>query len=316
MSTQTLNLTFSAIGRIFRALLQWPFTPRRVSNPKLVMTLLVKNEEEKLERNLQFHHFMGVDAFIITDNNSTDGTMDIIRRYKQKGWVAEVIEEPSTGYEQKQWVDRMIDRACKCHGADWIINADADEFWYAPSGSLKEELARCPKRIVRCLVIGMYPEEEVPFYQWTHRIIPVPAEQREQYDLSPYSVFNRQTHKVGHRASGYLQISMGNHKVKMLPPTSCQSNIIVYHYNIGNREAFMKKMIQGGRELEQHKGRHGGRHWRYFYQLYKEGRLSEEYDRVIGTAHYDQLVADGHIVEDTTVCDIFAHHKLESISQN
>lgn len=303
-------MNLSVFPRVLKALLYWPFAKSRIENPRLIMTLLVKNEGEKLEKNLLFHKAMGVDAFVITDNNSTDGTRDIIRQYQEKGWVAEVIDEPATGYEQKQWVDRMIDHACKYHGADWIINADADELWYAPSGNLKEELARCPKRIARCSVFSMYPEEGVPFYQWTHRIIPVSAEQREQYDLSPYSVFNRQTHKVGHRATGYLQISMGNHKVKMLPPTSCQSNIIVYHYNIGNRDAFMKKMIQGGRELEQHKGRHGGRHWRYFYQIYKEGSLSGEYDRVIGTAHYDQLVADGHIVEDTTVRDIFVHHKL------
>lgn len=49
------------------------------------MTLLVKNEEGMLEENLQFHKAMGVDGFIITDNNSTDSTPDIIRKYKQKG---------------------------------------------------------------------------------------------------------------------------------------------------------------------------------------------------------------------------------------
>ena len=49
-----------------------------------------------LEENLQFHKAMGVDGFIITDNNSTDSTPDIIRKYKQKGWIKEVIEEKAT----------------------------------------------------------------------------------------------------------------------------------------------------------------------------------------------------------------------------
>ena len=69
---------------------------------------------------------MGVDGFIITDNNSTDSTPDIIRKYKQKGWIKEVIEEKATNYEQKDWVDRMIWKAKTIYKADWIINADAD----------------------------------------------------------------------------------------------------------------------------------------------------------------------------------------------
>lgn len=290
-------------GRFLRALVQWPFAEAEVKNPRLIMTLLVKNEEEKLEANLQFHHAMGVDGFIITDNGSTDKTRDIIQHYCQKGWIVEVVNEPSTGYEQKRWVDRMISLARKRHKADWVINADADELWYAPSGSLKAELGKWRKRVVRCRVFSIYPEDGVPFYQWTRRISPVtnPAD----YDLSPYSIFNQQNFKVGHRTMGYLHISMGNHKVKMWPPTKGISDIVVFHYNIGNREQFVRKMVQGGRELEQHSGRHGGRHWRYFYQLYKEGRLEAEYDRVIGRNQFDRLVDDGHIVEDRRIVDFF-----------
>ena len=64
-------------------------------------------------------------------------------------------------------------------------------------------------------------------------------------------------------------------------------------------------MINGGKQLEQHKGRHGGRHWRYFYRLYKEGKLEEEYDRVIGTHVFDRLKADGYVYKDDTICRFF-----------
>ena len=66
------------------------------------MTLLVKNEAELLETNLRFHHAMGVDAFVVTDNGSTDATPDIIRRYVEKGWIVAHIVEPDTGYHQKE----------------------------------------------------------------------------------------------------------------------------------------------------------------------------------------------------------------------
>ena len=88
---------------------------------------------------------------------------------------------------------------------------------------------------------------------------------------------------------------MGNHKVKMLPQREAKSGIVVYHYNVRSRREFVEKMVNGGKQLEQHKGRHGGRHWRYFYRLYKEGQLEAEYDRVIGSAIRRRVEAEGFI---------------------
>ena len=186
-------------------------TFRRTSSPRLIMTLLVKNEEGMLEENLRFHKAMGVDGFIITDNNSTDRTPEIIEKYRQMGWVKEVIRETATNYEQKAWVDRMIWIAKTRYGADWIINADADELWYAPSGNLKEELSHTRANVLDCEMRSLYPEEDKPFWQWDMAVKYVPD--LERYGLSLYSLFERQNKKVIHRAAGYVQISMGNHKV-------------------------------------------------------------------------------------------------------
>lgn len=127
----------------------------------------------------------------------------------------------------------------------------------------------------------------------------------ERYEFTTYSIFERQNKKVIHRSAGYLQISMGNHKVTMLPQLSTDSGIRIYHYNIRGKQQFLEKMINGGRQLEQHKGRHGGRHWRYFYKLYKEGKLEAEYDRVIGKKNYDVLYNNGFIYKDTTIQNIY-----------
>lgn len=276
---------------------------RKTSAPRLVMTLLVKNEEEMLEQNLLFHKKMGVDAFIVTDNNSTDGTMEIIEKYRKKGWIVEVIRETATDYEQKAWVDRMIWHAKTRFGADWVINADADEFWFSPLGNLKKELSATSANVLVCEVRCMYPEEGRPFWAWTRAVKPVPNPM--QYGLSLYSLFGRQNYKVAHRADGYLQISMGNHKVKMFPYRELLSSIRVYHYNIRNCRQFVEKMVNGGKQLELHKGRHGGRHWRYFYKLYKEGQLEEEYNRVIGADVYQDLADKGYIYLDTSILNVF-----------
>lgn len=278
-------------------------TTKRKSTPRLIMTLLVKNEEDMLEENLIFHKAMGVDGFIITDNNSSDRTPEIIRKYKEKGWIVEAIEEKATDYQQKKWVDRMIWKAKSGHKADWVINADADEIWYAPSGDLKTELVSSRANVLTCEMKCVYPEEGKPFWQWGQTVEVV--NDLERYNLSRYSLFARQNKKVIHRTAGYIQISMGNHKVTMFPKKVEKSNIHIYHYNIRGKKPFLEKMINGGGQLEQNPKKHGGRHWRYFYQLYKEGLLEAEYDKVIGTASFDQLKQDGFIRTDTTIPEWF-----------
>lgn len=291
------------LNKIFSALINVPCALKKTKSPRLIMTLLVKNEEALLEDNLIFHKSMGVDAFIITDNNSTDTTPQIIKKYKALGWIIEVINETATDYKQKKWVDRMIFLAINKHHADWIINADADELWHSPSGNLKNEINNTRSNVLVCEMKCMYPDENLPFYLWNRAVNPIVD--YEKYDLSPYSLFCKQNKKVAHRAKGYIQISMGNHNVKMIPKISKKSDITVYHYNIRGRQPFICKMINGGQQLERSKQRHGGRHWRYFYQLYNENKLNDEYDRVIGINQYDNLCKDGYIYYDTTISDYF-----------
>lgn len=276
---------------------------QRTTSPKLVMTLLVKNEEFMLEQNLLFHKSMGVDYFIVTDNNSTDRTMDILRKYQQKGWILEIIEEKAHNYNQKKWVDNMIWKAKQRYKADWVINADADELWYSPTKNIKNELIAAKGNVLACMVNSVYPEENKSFWKWNYRVGYVLD--HEMYNLSKHSIFERQNKKVIHRTDGYLQISMGNHKVKMFPSWKEKGTIIVYHYPIKGKASFIEKMVNGGQQLDERKKR-VGRHWRYFYQLYKENKLEEEYARVIGMEFFNQLKEDGYVTFDPTISNYFS----------
>ena len=290
-------------AKIGRALLDIPSLLRPTRQPKLIMTLLVKNEAELLAQNLRFHRAMGVDAFIITDNNSTDETPAIIQEFVEKGWVVESIKETDTGYQQKKWVDRMVLLARK-HGADWVINADADEFWYTPSGSLKHGLDTTSANVLRAEVRNVLPEEDRPFTEWTSVVYPVPNPQ--DYDLSTYSIYGKDMVKVMHRTKGYLKISMGNHKVSMILPRRKNSDITIFHFNVRSRAQFIEKMENGGKELVANPSKRGGRHWRYFYELHQQGLLSAEYDRVVGYSVLDRLRADGFVRTDDRLAHFFS----------
>lgn len=104
-----------------------------------------------------------------------------------------MIEEKATNYEQKDWVDRMIWKAKTIYKADWIINADADELWYASTGNLKDELYATNANVLNCEMRSVYPEEEKPFWQWDKTVKAVT--EPEKYDLSLYSLFERQNKK-------------------------------------------------------------------------------------------------------------------------
>src|SRR5215208_5854536 len=111
------------------------------------MALKVRDEGDILEENLRFHHALGVDHFVVTDNGSTDETPEILRRYADAGLV-HVISEPGTDYRMAGagWLTQMARFAATELGADWVIHTDADEFWSPVEGSLKETLGAIPDR--------------------------------------------------------------------------------------------------------------------------------------------------------------------------
>ena len=108
---------------------------------KLIMTLLVRDEEDCIRSNIEYHLKQGVDLIIAMDNLSKDNTSEILKQYRDRGKI-HYIEERGDNYIQSEWVTRMARLACTTYGADWVINNDADEFWWPENSeqTLKEYL--------------------------------------------------------------------------------------------------------------------------------------------------------------------------------
>ncbi len=294
------SMTLRTLRKIASCIAELPRFMSRIGNPRIIMTLLVKDEEDIIAANLEFHHMMGVDGFVVTDNNSTDKTPEILEEYRRRGWILEIIRETATGYEQKRWVDRMIWIAkTTCH-ADWIINADADEFWFPASGSLKHEAAATRANVIACNLTSVYPADGEQWYEWSQAVRQPEIMPRNVPPLHRHSIFSKVDQpKVMHRADGYLQIHMGNHKVSMLPCCRKRSqDITIYHYNYRDRDRFIRKMLNGSRELLSHKGKHGGRHWRYFGELLRHESPEEVYSGVIEREQFPTLKGLGYLHEN------------------
>jgi glycosyl transferase family 2 len=113
--------------------------------PRVVMALKVRDEEDVIDSVLRYHRAQGVDFFIVTDNASTDRTPEILGRWIDAG-LARVITEPSPELRERgaEWVTRMARLAATEHGADWVVHGDADEFWWPLEGDIKSALAAVP----------------------------------------------------------------------------------------------------------------------------------------------------------------------------
>lgn len=267
---------------------------------KLVLTLLVRDEEDVLAANLDFHFSHGVDFAIVTDNASVDATPEILEAYRRSGLV-EVITERGTDYAQSRWVTRMARSAAVDYDADWVINADADEFWCARSGDLKDALGslaprlgglRVPRKNMVARPGGEGPFSERMIYRdensWHSRGAPIGP-------------------KVCHRAAADITVAMGNHAFESarLGAVSDEPLLLIRHLPMRSYEQYRRTIANGGSSLvNSDLPSEMGWHWREDFERLEQGRLEAEYRRRTPTdAEIDDGLRDGRYVQDTWLRD-------------
>ena len=112
---------------------------------KLAMAMKVRDEADIIELNLRYHAAQGIDEFIVTDNGSTDGTLDVLERWRDDGRLRLISEPAAEDFKEKGhwWVTRMGRMGAEL-GADWVLHADADELWWPAGGDLKQGFSKVP----------------------------------------------------------------------------------------------------------------------------------------------------------------------------
>jgi hypothetical protein len=267
---------------------------------KLVMTLLVRDEADIISANIEFHLDRGVDFIIATDNLSIDGTTDILRTYEQRG-VLHYIHQSDDDYAQHRWVTHMARLACVEFGAEWVINNDADEFWYPERGDLKQVLrtvsASCDAVAAKRHNFPPRPMANGSFFADTMTV-------RFRQSLTAFGM--PISCKVCHRGFADIEVEQGNHSVRrggqMLAAE--QAPLTILHFPLRSYRQFANKISLGGAAYERNNSLDAaiGATWRHLFQLWQRGELEDYYRaRVVDDEAVERGLRKGHFVRDERV---------------
>jgi hypothetical protein len=272
----------------------------------LVMTLLVRDEEDVLEANLAHHFAQGVDFVIATDNGSVDGTVAILEAEARAGRLR-LLHEPEDIYAQHRWVTRMARLAATDHGADWVINNDADEFWFAREGDLASTLTAVPDDVdvvlARRFNLVARPEGRPLTVRQAE---PVQHPGLGQGPLDP---------KAAHRASPEITVRQGNHEVEGLAGAVLDDGRIeILHAPVRSYAQFANKIAKGGAAYARNTELpvDVGHQWRRLHAHQQDGSFDAEFAKlVVDDGEVAAGLAAGTLVEDRRLADLLDQDAVE-----
>lgn len=257
------------------------------------MTLLVRDEIDIVAANLEHHLAQGVDHVVVTDNLSVDGTADLLCSYERQGAVT-VLRETSDTYAQSVWVTRMARLAATDLGADWVINNDADEFWWPRHGTLASTLADVGSG--HSVVVAHrhnFPPVQGPgdfLQRMTFREV-----------LSTNAFGEPLPPKVCHRATAGVHVHQGNHHVDGPSGVLDDGRIEILHFPLRSYQQFENKIRLGGAAYRRNADLPVtlGATWRWLHEQYEQGLLADYYDgQELTQDDAERGVADGTLVVD------------------
>jgi hypothetical protein len=271
---------------------------------KLVVTVLARDEADIIDAQISFHLNSGADLVIATDNKSQDGTTEILEAYARDG-VLQLLREPAEGLRQGEWVTRMARLAATEHGADWVINSDADEFWWPRGGSLKDVLAAVPQGfgVVQAFWRSFVPRPDDGAF-FAERMT---ARLSQHAPINDPTSFYRPVVKVAHRADRQVSVARGNHALagSTMRTLTTWHPIEILHFPLRSRVQWMRKVQLQGDAFTKHIERSGtGYHLKGYHAL-QSGRIEAQHEAlVLDDGAVAGGVEDGTLVIDTRLRDV------------
>jgi hypothetical protein len=162
--------------------------------------------------------------------------------------------------------------------ADWVLNADADEFWWPQGGGLGDVLAVVPARygVVRAAWRNFVPrpDDGRSFAERMTARLCIPA--FHHHPLSTHS-------KSAHRAVPDVRIGRGNHEAfgEGLLPLRGWYPLEILHFPVRSLEHCVRKYVTQFVALEKNAEKGIPNHMAEAYEAYRAGRLEEFYEPLV-----------------------------------
>ena len=273
----------------------------------LAMTLVVRNEEDILPANLDFHLAQGVDVILVVDHGSTDATPEILGEYEARGRVRAFRDDERRAHDQSARVERLLAVAGDEHGADWVIHCDADEFWMPTAGSLRDVFAAIPQQVGYIVVkrsnFLAAADDGRPFYERL-RVREATSHNLRGDPLEP---------KVAQRPAAGRHVAPGNHELiaPVMEGMADFGSVEVLHYPHRSFDQFERKVLATGIGYEQLEGREDGVGIDQLALLERQrkGELRTVYDeRSVDEDAIEAGLASGVLVADARLAAVLHAH--------
>ena len=272
------------------------------------MTVMVRDEADIIGAMIDHHLDQGVDTLIVTDNGSTDGTAEILGGYAQRGLI-DLRHDPVQRKQQSVVVTGMARDAATVHGADWVINADADEFWVTrdPALTLKQAFENIDPALRAFTVpvtdmTGPAAMAGTGLQRLTFR------DERSVEELHAIGLHAHATPDAVHVGDPSVEVAQGNHFVNLESAGEPDPAfaIEVLHFPWRSWAQFSRKVENAGRayesnpELTPSPNHHGMRD----YRRLREGTLLASYlIRNPTAAELEAGIAAGVYVPERRIAD-------------
>lgn len=209
---------------------------RKATDMTTVAVTMVRDEDDIIEHTVA-HMLQQVDAVIVADNLSTDGTRAILDRLAVDWPHILIVDDYDPAYRQSEKMTALAHRARSEFGADWVVPFDADEWWYSPHfDRVGDALAEVPSdwwvaaaSLYDHVATGRDPDVDNPIVRLGHRRLteaPLP--------------------KVAARYGEDLVIEQGNHGATYtVRPGVLGPLLVVRHFPYRSLEQLLRKIRNG-----------------------------------------------------------------------
>ena len=282
---------------------------------------MIRNEVDLVRLNVLYNSAVGIEHRLIVDNGSTDGTdlvlKELSRRDPKVRWTCD--EGP---YRQTEIHTELAREAYK-DGADWVVQIDADEFWYAPKGDLKSILAASEAGVLRAPVLnfiqrrGQRESSPDALLHMTRRAAePVGKGAQDLVEARRLGFVEKlYPRKCMSRPTAEIRIEAGNHKVYDAGgPSENTNDIFCLHAPIRSRAALEERVRTAGRPAAAGRKPGQGRYRRMLEDLQDERAVDEHWAANSYEADFLDVYGERHpVLFDPRLRDAVAPYVQHSL---